>query len=189
VIGVNFLTPAPVPKNDSSSCSGTLWKITLWLLFAVLKPEVNVYFASWSKITVRAILPLPNMDKLRRGFSAGKQFVASCLHWMIISKQVKTPTLTVNPNALSLCVSYCHQGCGAGLGFVRSWRFLGGVGVGFLTTLGVGVEFFYPTPDTQLVHFLHHTSKLGIPVQMIQILLKRLLKQRFIAVYHDFHWF
>jgi len=45
------------------------------------------------------------------------------------------------------------QGCGAGV--VRSWRFLGGDEVGFLTTLGVGVGFFCPTstPDVQLDHF------------------------------------
>jgi len=46
----------------------------------------------------------------------------------------------------------------------ESGRFLGGVG--FLTTLGVG--FFCPTPDAQLDHFLHHTPKLGIPVEMVQ---------------------
>jgi len=36
------------------------------------------------------------------------------------------------------------QGCGAGVGVgvVRSRRFLGGVGVRFLTTLGVEVGFF-----------------------------------------------
>jgi len=33
------------------------------------------------------------------------------------------------------------QGCGV----IRSRRVLGGVGVGFLTTLGVGVRFFCPT--------------------------------------------
>jgi len=33
------------------------------------------------------------------------------------------------------------QDCGAGVGVVRSRRFLGGLGVGFLTTLGVGVRF------------------------------------------------
>jgi len=68
---------------------------------------------------------------------------------------------------------------------------MGGVGVGFLTTLGVGagVGFFCPTPtqDVQLDHFLHHTPKLGIPVEMIQFLLKLLLKQRLLAVYHDFN--
>jgi len=34
-------------------------------------------------------------------------------------------------------------------------------GVGFLTTLGIGVGFFV-RPD----HFLHHTSELGISVEM-----------------------
>jgi len=40
-----------------------------------------------------------------------------------------------------------------------------------------------------LDHFLHHTLKLGIPVEMVQFLLKLLLKQRFLAVHHDFHCF
>ena len=34
---------------------------------------------------------------------------------------------------------FVNLGCGAGVGFVRSRRFLGGVGVGFLTTVEVGV--------------------------------------------------
>jgi len=59
----------------------------------------------------------------------------------------------------------------------RSRRFLGGVGVEFLTVLGVGVGFFCPTPDVQLGHFLHHTHKLGISVEMAEFLLKLLLKQ------------
>jgi len=63
---------------------------------------------------------------------------------------------------------------------------LGGVGVGFLTTLGVGVGFF-PVPDVQLDHFLHHTTKLGIPVEMVQFLLKLWLKQRLLAMHDDFH--
>jgi len=52
-----------------------------------------------------------------------------------------------------------YQGCGAGVGVVRSRRFLRGVGV--LTTLGVGVGFICPTPtpDVQSNHFLHHTIK------------------------------
>jgi len=50
-------------------------------------------------------------------------------------------------------------------------------GVGFLTTLGVGVGFFCPTPEVQLDHFLHHTLKLRIPVKMAQFLLKLLLTQ------------
>jgi len=55
----------------------------------------------------------------------------------------------------------------------------------------MGVEYFCPTPtpDVQLDHFLHHTIKLGIPVEMVQFLLKLLLKQRFLAVHHDFHCF
>jgi len=52
-------------------------------------------------------------------------------------------------------------------GVVRSRRYLGGVGVGF----------FCPTPDVQLDYFLHHTPKLGIPLEMVQFLLKLLLKQ------------
>jgi len=46
-----------------------------------------------------------------------------------------------------------------------------------------------PTPDIQLDHFLHHTPNLGIPVEIVKFLLKLLLKQRFVAVNHDFHWF
>jgi len=56
---------------------------------------------------------------------------------------------------------------------------LGGAGVGFLTTLGVRVRFFCPTPtlEVQLDHFLHHILKLVIPVEIVQFLLKLLLKQ------------
>ena len=77
------------------------------------------------------------------------------------------------------------------LGFspeLRSWRFLGEVGVGFLTTLGAGVGFFCPTltPEVQSDHILHHTRKLGISVEMVQFLMKLLLKHRILAVYHDF---
>ena len=68
---------------------------------------------------------------------------------------------------------------------MESRRFLGGVG--FLTTLGVGVGFFCPTPDVQLDNFLHYTPKLGVPVEMVQYLLKLLLKQRILALYHYFH--
>jgi len=59
--------------------------------------------------------------------------------------------------------------------------------VGFLTTLGVRVQFFCPTQDVQLGHFLYHTLKLGIPVEMVQFLLKLFLKQRLLAVHHDFY--
>jgi len=58
-------------------------------------------------------------------------------------------------------------------------------GVGFLTTLGVG--FFWATLDVQMDRFLHHTPKLGIPIETAQFLFKLLLKQRFLAVYHCFH--
>ena len=37
---------------------------------------------------------------------------------------------------------YQRCGVGAGVGVVRSRRFLGGIGVGFVATLGVGVGFF-----------------------------------------------
>ena len=33
-------------------------------------------------------------------------------------------------------------------------------------------RIFCPTPDVQLDHFIHHTPKLGIPVEMVQFLLK-----------------
>jgi len=64
------------------------------------------------------------------------------------------------------------QGCRV----IRSQRLLGGVRVGFLTTLGVGVGFFCP-PDLQSDHFLHHIPKLEIPVEMVQVLSELLLKQ------------
>jgi len=35
--------------------------------------------------------------------------------------------------------------------------------------------------------FLYHALKLDIPVEMVQLLLKLLLRQRFLAVHHDFH--
>ena len=41
-------------------------------------------------------------------------------------------------------------------------------GVRFLTTLGAGVRFFCPTPGVELDHFLYHTPKLGIPIEMVQ---------------------
>jgi len=43
-----------------------------------------------------------------------------------------------------------NQGCGVGVGVevTRDLRFLGGIGVGYLRTIGVGVGvgFFCPTP-------------------------------------------
>jgi len=44
-----------------------------------------------------------------------------------------------------------------------------------------------PTPEVQLNHFLHDSTQLGIPVEMVQFYLKLLLKQRILAVAHDFH--
>jgi len=32
-------------------------------------------------------------------------------------------------------------------------------------------RIFFPNPDVQLDHVLHHTPKLGIPVEMVQFLL------------------
>jgi len=48
--------------------------------------------------------------------------------------------------------------------------------------------FFCATPTTEvpLDHFLYHAPKLGIPVEMVQFLMNLLLKQRILAVYHDF---
>ena len=50
--------------------------------------------------------------------------------------------------------------------------------------------FFCATPTTEvpLDHFLYHAPKLGIPVEMVQFLMNLLLKQRILAVYHDFPW-
>ena len=84
---------------------------------------------------------------------------------------------------LSKAFDTVNQGCGV----IRSRRFL--VRVGFLTTMGVSVGFFCPTLDVQLHQFLHHTPKLGIPVEMVQFLLKLLLEQRFLAVHCSFYWF
>jgi len=57
---------------------------------------------------------------------------------------------------------------------LQSQIFLGGASVRFLTTLEVRVGFFCPTLEVQLDHFY---TKLGIPVEMLQFLLKLLLKQ------------
>ena len=59
----------------------------------------------------------------------------------------------------------------------------------FLGTVGVGFFCRTPTLDIQLDHFLDHSPKLGIGVEMEQFLLKLLLKQRFLAVYHNFNLF
>jgi len=71
--------------------------------------------------------------------------------------------------------TYCiYEGCGGGV--VRSRMFLGGVG--FLTTLGVGVgffvQFFCPIRVSSWIIFY---ITLGIPVEMVEFLLTLLLKQ------------
>jgi len=70
-----------------------------------------------------------------------------------------------------------NQGSGVGSGF----------GIGFLTTPEVGIGFFVRLRMSNWIVFLHHTPKLGIPIEMVQFLLKLLLKQRFLVVHHDFH--
>ena len=72
------------------------------------------------------------------------------------------------PGKLSQVWSLSYQDCGV----VSSRRFLGGVGVRFFCPT--------PTPNVQLDHFIHHTPKLGIPVDIVQYLLKLLLKQCFL---------
>jgi len=47
---------------------------------------------------------------------------------------------------------------------------------------------FCLTLEVQLNYFLHHTPELRIPVEMVQFLMKLLLKQIIVAMYHDFHW-
>jgi len=69
------MTPVPAPE---------LWKFTLQLMFALRNLEGSDYFASWGKITVRDIFPLPNVDKLCQGFSAGKQLMVPCLQCTVI---------------------------------------------------------------------------------------------------------
>jgi len=68
---------------------------------------------------------------------------------------------------------------------------LGGAGVGFLTTLGVGigVRFFCPTPtpEAQLDRFTDHTPKVGNPYLNDTMSMKLFLKQIILAAYHDFH--
>ena len=72
---------------------------------------------------------------------------------------------------------------------------------GILKTLSVGavvgffircnLRIFYPTPAVALNHFLHRTPKLGILTRDCwhgTISFETFLKQRILAVYHDFHW-
>ena len=69
-----------------------------------------------------------------------------------------------------------NQECGAGVGVVTSRMFLSGVGVGFLTTLGVKLESEFFVRLRVSYWIILHTLKLGIPVEMVQFLLKLLLK-------------
>ena len=48
--------------------------------------------------------------------------------------------------------------CGVSVEGTGKRRFLGGVGAGFLTTLGVGARFFCPTPKVQVDHFFRSHS-------------------------------
>jgi len=52
---------------------------------------------------------------------------------------------------------------------------------------GCGVGFFVRLRKSNWIIFLHHTPKLGIPVEMVQFLMKLLLNERILAVYHDLH--
>jgi len=45
-------------------------------------------------------------------------------------------------------------------------------------------RIFLPDSGSPVGHFLHHTPKMGIPVEMVQFLLKLLLNERFLAVQH-----
>jgi len=75
----------------------------------------------------------------------------------------------------------------------RSRTIVDAVRVVILTTLrarvSVGVGFFvrFRLRKLNRIIVLHYTPKLGTPVEMIQFLLKLLLKQRILAVNHDFH--
>jgi len=82
----------------------------------------------------------------------------------------------------------CAKHQSYGIGVVRSRRILSGAR--FLTTQGVVVKLFVRLwlRKPNWIIFSHHTPKLGIPVEMVQIFIKLLLKQRIIPVYHDFHW-
>jgi len=89
-------------------------------------------------------------------------------------------------NRLSLSREVSLRGGAYHLTGLRSRNALGGVG--FLTTLGVGVGLFCPTPDVQLYCFY-------ITLLSWEFLLKwynffwNICWNRFLAVYHDFHWF
>jgi len=60
-----------------------------------------------------------------------------------------------------------YQGYEVGVGVARNRRFLDGVKVEFLRTLGFGVRLFYPTLGVQLNRSLHRTLKLGTTIEMV----------------------
>ena len=60
-------------------------------------------------------------------------------------------------------------------------------GVGFLTTRRSELHVLSDS-GSPIGSLLHHTPKLGIRVLSVHFLMKLLLKQRVLAVYHDFHW-
>jgi len=83
--------------------------------------------------------------------------------------------------------SYCGRQC-RGVGDVRSGRFLGGVG--FLTTLGVGVGFSVRFWMSNWFIFYITLLNWEFLLKWYNLfLLKLVLKLRFLSVQHDFHWF
>ena len=105
------------------------------------------------------------------------------LRWSIVPRQHSDACVTTNNKETQSLYLVTQKG-----DFKEKINrsFLGGVG--FLTTLGVGVGFFCPTLIAQLDPFSHQTPKLGILLKCYNFFLKLLLKQRILAVYHDFHW-
>jgi len=57
-----------------------------------------------------------------------------------------------------------------------------------LKNTGSRSRIFSSNSRSPIESFLRHTPKLGIPVEMPQFPFKLLLKQRFLATYHDLHW-
>ena len=90
VNGVTFFTPAPELIGN---------------LHSGYSLEILKLFVSLCKSIVGAVLPFSNTDKLCRGFSAGKQVVAACLH--CINCRLNFNVIT-NPSSFSLNVSYYH---------------------------------------------------------------------------------
>ena len=77
-------------------------------------------------------------------FNTKNNYANFCLYQLIFSKfpklKISKFSLVHNTTSMYQPVYILCQCCRAGV--VRSQRFLGGVGVGFLTTLGVTVGFF-----------------------------------------------